>query len=226
MSIIYSGGDDLFIVGAWDDVAELAFDINTCFTTFTCENPAVHLSSGVTLHKPKFPLYQMARISKRAEEAAKANERKKNGVTEEKNSLSLFFNDDLNTRNVSLNTHIRRDNQEHPTWMQKLDRIAIVSQWDEYDDIIQLTRQLHDVYSELPHGFYRKLFETLKIWQEEGVLYMPMMSHTLRQLEQIQPQLPGLASLKTLLFQHDYMRKLHVPLYWVEYLNRQTEGGN
>ena len=70
-SIVYAGGDDLFIVGAWDDVAELAFDINASFNAFTCQNPNVHLSGGVTLHKPKFPLYQMARIAKQAEGAAK-----------------------------------------------------------------------------------------------------------------------------------------------------------
>ena len=224
VSIIYSGGDDLFIVGAWDDIAELAFDINTCFNAFSCCNPDVHLSAGVTLHKPKFPLYQMARISKQAEEAAKKF--KGQEVEAPKNSLSLFYSDDLATRNASLNTHIIRDNQEHPTWRQKINRIAVVSQWNEYDNVIQLVKELHKVYSELPHGFYRKLFETLKIWQEEGVLYMPMMSHTLRQLEQLEPQFSGLASLKPLLFQHDYMRKLHIPLYWVEYLNRQTEGGN
>ena len=224
VSIVYAGGDDLFIVGAWDDVAELAFDINTCFNAFSCCNPEVHLSGGVTLHKPKFPLYQMARISKRAEEAAKKF--KGQEVEAPKNSLSLFYSDDLATRNASLNTHIIRDNQEHPTWRQKINRIAVASRWDEYDDVIdviQLAKELHKVYSELPHGFYRKLFETLKIWQEEGVLYMPMMSHTLRQLEQLQPQLSGLASLKPLLFQHDYMRKLHIPLYWVEYLNRQQK---
>ena len=62
VSIVYAGGDDLFIVGAWDDVAELAFDINICFRAFACYNSDVHLSAGVTLHKPKFPLYQMARI--------------------------------------------------------------------------------------------------------------------------------------------------------------------
>ena len=226
VSIIYAGGDDLFIVGAWDDVAELAFDINACFKSFTCDNPLFHLSAGVTLHKPKFPLYQVARISKRAEETAKANETESGGSIKEKNSLSLFFNDDLKTLNAVLNTRIRQENEEHSTWRQKLNRIAVASQWNEYDDVIKLTKELHDAYSDLPHAFYRKLFETLKIWQAEGFFYMPMLSQTLRQLKQAQSQFPGLVSLKSLLCQHDYMRKLHIPLYWVEYLNRQTEGGN
>lgn len=218
VSIVYAGGDDLFIVGAWDDVAELAFDINACFRAFSCWNPDVHLSGGVTLHKPKFPLYQMADMAKQAENTAKANEN--SDTSEKKNSLSLFYSDDLKTRNILLNERIRDANREHPTWQQQINRIEIASQWDEYDNVIQLTKQLHEVYRNLSHGFYRKLFETLKIWQEEGHLYMPMMFHTLRQLDQIQLQTPTLTGLKTLLFQQDQMRKLHVSLHWVEYLNR------
>ena len=214
VSIIYAGGDDLFIAGAWDDIAELAFDINACFKAFTCQNSDVNLSAGVTLHKPKFPLYQMARISKRAEEAAKKF--KGQEVEAPKNSLSLFYSDDLAVRNAMLDNRIESESIRHPHWGQKFNRIAVASQWHEYDDMIQLTKQLHEAYQDISHGFYRKLFQTLKIWQEEGVMYMPMMFHIQKQIA------PGskLAKLKTLFFQHNYMRKLHIPLQWVEYLNR------
>ena len=222
VSIVYAGGDDLFIVGAWDDVAELAFDINVCFRAFSCWNSDVHLSGGVTLHKPKFPLYQMAKMAKQAEDAAKTNEHSETG--KKKNSLSLFYSDNLKTLNRSLNKRIDDQNQEHPTWGQNRDRIAIASQWDEYSYVIQLTKRLHQVYSKLPHGFYQKLFETLKIWQEDGVLYMPMMAHASHQLDRIQPQTPELAEIKTFLFQQEHIQKLHISLHWVEYLNRQIGG--
>ena len=228
VSIVYAGGDDLFIVGAWDEVAELAFDINACFRTFACDNPQVHLSGGVTLHKPKFPLYQMAQMAKQAEEAAKANKKEKNSETEYKKSLALFYGDDLKMRNISLNARIDAENDRIRAanidtaydWRQNCDRIAIASQWEEYRKVIQLAKELNTVYADLPHGSYRKLFETLRIWQEEGQLYMPMMHHTLRQLD------PALTALKTHLFRQDQMPTLHIPLHWVEYLNRQREGGN
>lgn len=221
VSIIYAGGDDLFIVGAWDDVAELAFDINACFETFACDNPAVHLSGGVTLHKPKFPLYQIARMAKQAEDAAKNNETRKSGKIEpeRKKSLALFYSDALKMRNISLNERIKTENTRHG-WIQEDDRIAVVSQWEEYGKVIQLTKELNMAYTDLPHGFYRKLFETLRIWQEEGQLYMPMMHHTLRELD------TALTALRTHLFSQDQMSTLHIPLHWVEYLNRRTEGGN
>lgn len=224
VSIVYAGGDDLFIVGAWDDVAELAFDINTCFQAFSCENPEVHLSGGVTLHKPKFPLYQMARTAEQAEKAAKANQHHE--TEEEKNSLALFYSETLKRRNNSLKERIDKTYQEYEWQQQAPNRIAVAAQWHEYHDVIQLTKQLHAVYQELPHAFTRKLFETLNIWQEDGVLYLPMMFHTQRQFERIQPQTPALADLKTLLFRHDQISKLHIPLHWVEYLTRRVEGEN
>lgn len=213
VSIIYAGGDDLFIVGAWDDVAELAFDINACFNAFSCYNPEVHLSAGVTLHKPKFPLYQMAQIAKQAEKAAKENE----WLGKTKNSLALFYSADLKIRNKLVNKRI--EEREDYNSEQQGDRIAVASQWNEYDDVIYLTKELYKVYSEFPHGFYRKLFKTVKIWQEEGLLYLPMMWHTLRQFDQLQMPTSTLAGLKSL-FQQDQVRKLHIPLHWIEYLSR------
>ena len=213
VSIIYSGGDDLFIVGAWDDVAELAFDINVCFKAFTCQNPDIHLSGGVTLHKPKFPLYQMARLAQEAEGAAKANEW---AIRKYKNSLALFYSVELKNRNVLLKKRIEKKKSKHPAWKLTSDRIAIASNWEKYGEVIELTKQLQTIYSDLPHGFYRNLFETLKIWQEDGKLYIPMLRRILRQNDQLRLE-------KSLL---EHIRQLHIPLHWVEYLNRHTGGNN
>ena len=230
VSIVYAGGDDLFIVGAWDDVTELAFDINTCFREFSCSNPKVHLSAGVTLHKPKFPLYQMARMAKNAEEVAKANEWGKPGKKREKESLSLFYTHTLARRNMSLNDRIEMENRgRRLASKQPDDRIAMASGWDEYDSLVQLTKQLYRFsrLQDIPHGLYRKLFTTLRIWQEEGPLYLPMLSYTKYQFGKQQEKVPEARELNTLLtdlIRCDQMRKLHIPLHWVEYLNRQGGG--
>lgn len=230
VSIVYAGGDDLFIVGAWDDVAELAFDINTCFREFSCSNPEVTLSAGVTLNKPKYPLYQMARTAKDAEEVAKANEWGKPREKREKESLSLFYTPTLARRNALLNNRIERENEGRTDASKQPDnRIAVASGWDEYDSLVQLTKQLYR-FSQLPnipHGLYRKLFTTLRIWQEEGPLYLPMLSYTKYQFGKQQATVPGVRDLNTLLtdlIRFDQMRKLHIPLHWVEYLNRQGGG--
>ena len=230
VSIVYAGGDDLFIVGAWDDVAELAFDINTSFREFSCSNPEVHLSGGVTLNKPKFPLYQMARTAKDAEEVAKANEWGKLGNKREKESLSLFYTHALARHNAFLNDRVNRENRRRTrAGKQPDDRIAVASGWDEYNSVVQLTKQLYKFSQlpDIPHGLYRKLFATLRIWQEEGPLYLPMLAYIKDQFGKQQEKVPEAKELKTLLtnlIQLDEIRKLHIPLHWVEYLNRQGGG--
>ena len=220
----------LFIVGAWDDVTELAFDINTCFREFSCYNPKVTLSAGVTLNKPKYPLYQMARTAKDAEAVAKANEW--GNPKKEKESLSLFYTHTLVSRNVSLNDRIRLENLKlklPPDREQPDDRIAVASGWDEYEILVQLTQQLYRFsrLPNIPHGLYRKLFTTLRIWQEEGPLYMPMLSYIKEQFRKRHEKVSAseARALNALLIDliqcDDRMRKLHIPLHWVEYLNRQ-----
>ncbi len=70
---IYSGGDDLFFVGAWDAVIELARHIRIDLTRFTGGHPALHASGGIALVGGKYPLYQAAADAGTAEHAAKAH---------------------------------------------------------------------------------------------------------------------------------------------------------
>jgi CRISPR-associated protein Csm1 len=69
--IQYAGGDDVFVVGAWDAVAEYALRIRESFRQFTAHNPSLTLSAGIVLADANFPLYQAARTAGDAEEAAK-----------------------------------------------------------------------------------------------------------------------------------------------------------
>lgn len=78
---IYAGGDDLFVSGAWDQIAEFAQDVYQCFCAFTGFNPDITLSAGISINLQKYPLYQAAEDSGNAEKAAKHQGR---------NRLSLF----------------------------------------------------------------------------------------------------------------------------------------
>ncbi|AKB21955.1 type III-A CRISPR-associated protein Cas10/Csm1 [Methanosarcina sp. WH1] len=71
ISIIYAGGDDLFILGAWDDVFELCFDIEGLFRKHVAENPHVTISAGFSIFNNKHPLYQIARVCGTKEECSK-----------------------------------------------------------------------------------------------------------------------------------------------------------
>ena len=57
-TVIYSGGDDLFIVGAWNDIIELAIDINDTFQKYT--EGTLKISGGIGLYANGYPISRMA----------------------------------------------------------------------------------------------------------------------------------------------------------------------
>ena len=66
--VVYAGGDDFFIVGAWDQVFELAFRIRETFRAYTGDG--LTLSMGLSYFHPKTPIYRMAEtVSERLEVA-------------------------------------------------------------------------------------------------------------------------------------------------------------
>jgi CRISPR-associated protein Csm1 len=75
--IIYAGGDDLFIVGAWHHLPDLAEVIRNEFKAFTGDHPVLSLSGGITLEGAKFPLYRAAERAGEAEGRAKRYTRPK-----------------------------------------------------------------------------------------------------------------------------------------------------
>jgi CRISPR-associated protein Csm1 len=73
--IIYAGGDDLFIVGAWHHLPDLAETIQGEFKAFTGGHPKLSLSGGITLEGARFPLYRAAERAGEAEGRAKGYSR-------------------------------------------------------------------------------------------------------------------------------------------------------
>ncbi len=76
---IYSGGDDLFFVGSWDAVVELARHIRADLGRYAAHHPGIHASAGMVLIRGKYPLAQAARDAGEAEEAAKRYRRPNGG---------------------------------------------------------------------------------------------------------------------------------------------------
>jgi CRISPR-associated protein Csm1 len=80
--ITYSGGDDLFIAGSWNEIVDVAKTINDEFYCYTGKNSELHASGGIYLCKGKYP------IKRAAEHAADALESAKKEAG--KNSLNIF----------------------------------------------------------------------------------------------------------------------------------------
>lgn len=80
VNIIYAGGDDLFLIGAWDEVLEVAIDINRAFKQFT--NGKLTLSAGMAMFSPTYPISKMAEIAGLLVQMSKSKK--------DKNSIALF----------------------------------------------------------------------------------------------------------------------------------------
>lgn len=57
-AIIYSGGDDVFIVGAWNEVIELAVDLRNKFKRYT--QGTLSLSAGIGMYGASYPIAVIA----------------------------------------------------------------------------------------------------------------------------------------------------------------------
>jgi len=71
---IFSGGDDLFLVGPWDKAADLAREVHDQFTAFVSGNPDITLSAGLLFTKDRYPIARAAEDAERVLEQSKDRE--------------------------------------------------------------------------------------------------------------------------------------------------------
>ncbi len=85
VSIVYSGGDDVFFIGAWDEVIGAAVDLQQALEKFT--QGTLTLSAGLGFYPKSYPLKIMARETGDLEECSKSYEHPQYGT---KNAITLF----------------------------------------------------------------------------------------------------------------------------------------
>ncbi|BAU58758.1 CRISPR-associated protein [Halorhodospira halochloris] len=89
--IMYAGGDDLFIVGAWHAMPELAVRIQHDLQRFASHNPVFSLSGGIELVGGRYPIGHAAELAGIQEEHAKGHRRSdKEGQTRDKCALAFL----------------------------------------------------------------------------------------------------------------------------------------
>ena len=78
--IIYSGGDDVFAVGSWNDIIGFAVDLQCALRRFSLNT--LTISAGIGIFPAEYPIYEMASETGRLEDRSKVNPGK--------NSITLF----------------------------------------------------------------------------------------------------------------------------------------
>ncbi|MCA1928260.1 MAG: hypothetical protein LDL09_07535, partial [Calditerrivibrio sp.] len=62
MYTVFAGGDDLFIIGRYDRIFDLAIDLSKEFKRYTGCNEEVTISGGISIFKPNTPIAFMAEV--------------------------------------------------------------------------------------------------------------------------------------------------------------------
>ncbi|ABR31513.1 phosphohydrolase [Thermosipho melanesiensis] len=76
-TVIYSGGDDFFIIGPWSDLPNLAENIQKEFKRYSGDNECISISMGIGISPAKkYPVYRVAKLAGEYLEKAKEYERK------------------------------------------------------------------------------------------------------------------------------------------------------
>ena len=86
LNIVYAGGDDMFVVGRWDKVADFAERIHKEVDNRFSKD-GITISGGMSIVNSKFPISKAAELAGNAEDSAKRYHSDKYG---EKNAFCIF----------------------------------------------------------------------------------------------------------------------------------------
>ncbi len=89
LELIYAGGDDLFLVGGWSALPEVAKNIRDKFREFV-GGDHVTLSGSIAIEHQKYPLYQFADNAGEALEKAKDLRKEKKDLRKEKDAINFL----------------------------------------------------------------------------------------------------------------------------------------
>ena len=158
ITVVYSGGDDLFLVGHWEQVIYAALKIEERFHAYTLGT--LSISAGISIHPPKYPLYRMAKDSGRAEKLAKTYNKSI------KNSLCVYFDDNIfRPRNPSYVFTWKEWREDVLRWKTQLAELDLSTAL-LYDVNTYLKKLLE---SENAYDFPRLLYRIARYEKEESL---------------------------------------------------------
>lgn len=109
ISVVYSGGDDVFLVGAWNDVIDAFIDIRNGLERYT--QGTVTISGGIGIYQGSYPINRMAT------ETAELEDYSKNNPDQRKNSVTLFDETGRYSWNTFLSTVLSEKYHAIDTYM-------------------------------------------------------------------------------------------------------------
>ena len=254
--VIYAGGDDLFALGAWNDIAEVSLELGEAFREYTCENMDFGLSGGFSIHKPRFPVSKMARLSLEALNQSKENLQPcwscrkdwiecplfRNGNCLRKDALTPFFTEQKAALKFRLDKKLRKKYSTEPSRLKlsfKRKRFNEDSQ-SVKDEVMDSIFRPFKIFTsaDVPQpgrGFLHNVLGMLEVWYSDGLLYLPRVVWLLqKQKERLRREVDKKTKLtmydlydwKLHFASPDMLSALHVPISWAILLMKEEERAN
>lgn len=134
---VFSGGDDLFLIGGWREISQLAWEIRQKFNQFSGFSSLLTLSGGIAFLSPKMPVVRASRLVEEVLERAK----------------SFHYTEDTENH-----LYLRKD---------KLGIFEEILNWMEYQEALDLYQELErrirssDSNRAVPRAIFRKIEQSL-----------------------------------------------------------------
>jgi CRISPR-associated protein Csm1 len=225
---VYSGGDDLCLVGPWDTIVRFAHHLAAEFERYVADNPNVTLSAAIAVTKPKFPIATSAKLAGRwLKERAKDRGR---------NRLHLFgvtvrwrdLPDWENTR-----AELRKELEELERHAELL--WADLWPWAELlDEELHKWREAETVRYPVSTGFAHRLLhyaERAREWEQEerisadDMLYLARLAYDLGRnvvkSDAVSERTKRRLSTLTQLTNREVMAGMRLPITYALYRNRE-----
>lgn len=152
IEIVYSGGDDVFIVGHWSVLPDVAIWINDKFKKFTSYNDNFSISAGISLFDDKYPIYKAALEAGEFEDKAKKKERTNKNDDFQKTKNGICFLDDKTPVSWNDFRQIRDWVVNFYKWIEK----GLENQKKENKKISKgLISRLYKIYYEFEEGKFQ-----------------------------------------------------------------------
>lgn len=165
ITAIYSGGDDVFLIGAWDEITDKALEMRKKFAAFTMDK--LSFSAGIGMFFEKYPISKMASSTGALEDWAK---------TGEKNQVVLWMKDKiyswedldngvLGEKLTVIKNAFAQSNEHGKAWIYKLLELLRDSEEINFARIAYLLAR-----SEMSDEFSQKIFNWVQDDTQKGQL--------------------------------------------------------
>ncbi|MDK2840252.1 MAG: CRISPR-associated protein Csm1 [Thermosipho sp. (in: thermotogales)] len=191
-SVIYSGGDDFFILGPWSDLPVIAEVISDEFKRYSGYNPYISVTMSIEVSPAKkYPVFRVANVS--GENLDKAKEyKRKNGKS--KDAL-YFFGDIIGWEEFN-------EYSEKKLLMKQLIDKGVTKRF------IYVLRNLFEEYISLNNGYF-------KVWRI--YYYFSRLSERYKNARELIMELLN----KILCEDNKLYKHIYSLTYWVEYEKRE-----